>query len=77
MNFDKIFDLTAGVHFHFYNDIMFNIMPTLYAGFLVSVPRMVIENRHFDLLTLTTSRGFTRPISFMRAHCRTRANDLP
>ena len=54
MNFDKIFNLTAGVLFHVYNSIMFDIKfmfiivscliykPTLYAGFLVSVHRMVM-----------------------------------
>ena len=28
-----------------YNDIMLNIIPTLYAGYIVSVLRMVMENR--------------------------------
>ena len=53
---------------------MLNIIPTLYAGYLVSVHRMVImENRPVDPGSI---QGSHRPIFFMRIKYRTRANDL-
>ena len=54
------------------NKIMRTIIPTLYAGYIVSVHRMVTENRPVDPGSI---QGSHRPMSFMRT--RTRANDLP
>ena len=57
-----------------YNNIMLNIIPTLYAGYIVSAHIMVMENRPVDAGSI---QGSHRPISFMRIKYRTRANDLP
>ena len=40
----------------FDNNTVLNIIPTLYAGYIVSVHRMVVE---IVLLTLAASRGVT------------------
>ena len=40
-----------------YINIVLNIIPTLYEGYIVSVHRMVMENR--VLLTLAAFRGVT------------------
>ena len=56
-----------------YNNIVLNVIPTLYEGYIVSVHRMVIENRPVDPGSI---QGRHRPISFMRIKYRTRANDL-
>ena len=42
---------------------MLNIIPTLYEGYIVSVHRMVMENRPVDPGSI---QGSHRPISFMR-----------
>ena len=49
-----------------YKNIVLNIIPTLYEGYIVSVHRMVMENRpvlstflKIVLLTLAASRGVT------------------
>ena len=42
-----------------YNNVVLNIVPTLYAGYIASVHRMVVENRQIVLLTLAASRGVT------------------
>ena len=55
------------------NNIMLNIIPTLYAGYVVSVHRMVMESRPVDPGSI---QGSHRPIS-SRMKYRTRANDLP
>ena len=46
-----------------YNDIMLNMIPTLYEGYIVSVHKMVMENRPVDPGNI---QGSHRPISFMR-----------
>ena len=51
-----------------------NIIPTLYAGYTISVHRMVMENRPVDPGSI---QGSHRPTSFMRIKYGTRANDLP
>ena len=62
-----------------YIDIVLNIIPwyfeapTLYEGYIVSVHRMVMENRPVDPGSI---QGSHRPtISFIRIKHRTRAND--
>ena len=55
------------------NNIMLNTVSTLYAGYLVSVHRMVTENRPVDPGSI---QGSHRPVSFMRINYRTRANAL-
>ena len=52
---------------------MLNIVPTLYEGYIVSVHRMVMENRPVDPGSI---QGSHRPISFIRIEHRTRANDI-
>ena len=52
---------------------MLNISPTVYAGYIASVHRMVTENRPVDPGSI---QGSHRPISFMIKY-RTRASDLP
>ena len=52
---------------------MLNVIPTLYEGYIVSVHRMVMENRHVDPGSI---QGSHRPISFIRTKHRTRANDF-
>ena len=52
---------------------MLNIIPTLYEGYIVSVHRMVMENRPVDPGSI---QGSHRPISFIRIKHRTRANDI-
>ena len=55
-------------------NIVLNIIPTLYEGYLVSVHRMVtMENRPVDPGSIQASH---RPISFIRIKHRTRANDF-
>ena len=53
--------------------IALTIIPTLYEGYIVSVHKMVIENRPFDPGSI---QGSHRPISFIRIKHRTRANDF-
>ena len=55
-----------------YIHIVLNIIPTLYEGYIVSVHRMVMENRPVDPGRI---QGSHRPISFMIKH-RTRADDI-
>ena len=55
------------------NIIVLTIIPTLYEGYIVSVHRMVMENRLVDLGSI---QGSHRPISFIRIKYRTRANDF-
>ena len=52
---------------------MLNIIPTLLEGYIVSVHRMVIENRPVDPGSF---QGSHRPISFIRIKHRTRADDI-
>ena len=69
--------VTAGGPFIFCKIIISyvpNIIPTLYAGYIVSVHRMFMENRPVDPGSI---QGSHRPVSFMRIKYRTRANDLP
>ena len=49
------------------------VIPTLYEGYIVSVHRMVMENRPVDLGSI---QGSHRPISFIGIKHRTRADDL-
>ena len=56
-----------------YINIVLNIIHTLYEGYIVSVQRMVIENRSVDPGSI---QGSHRPISFIRIEHRTRANDI-
>ena len=56
-----------------YNNIVLNIIPTLCGGYIVSVHRMVMENRPFDPGSI---QGSHRPISFIKMKYRTRANDI-
>ena len=71
------------VYYRFYNtavlftmsyiNIVLNIIPTLYEGYIVSVNRMVMENRPVDPGSI---QGSHQPISFIRIKHRTRANDI-
>ena len=54
-----------------YNNIVLNIIPTLYEGYIVY--RMVTENRPVDPGSI---QGSHRPISFIRIKHKTRANNL-
>ena len=45
------------------NNIVLNIIPTLYEGSIVSVHRMVMENRPVDPGSI---QGSHRPISFIK-----------
>ena len=56
-----------------YNNIVLNVIPTLYEGYIVSVHRMVMENRPVNPGSI---QGSHRPISFIRIKHRTRANDF-
>ena len=56
-----------------YINIVLNIIPTLYEGYIVSVHRMVMENRPVDPGSI---QGSHRPISFVRIKHRTRADDI-
>ena len=56
-----------------YINIVLNIIPTLYEGYIVSVYRMVMANRPVDPGSI---QGSHRPISFVRMAHRTRANDI-
>ena len=57
-----------------YINIVLNIVPTLYEGYIVSsVRRMVMEDRPVDPGSI---QGIHRPISFIRIKHRTRANDI-
>ena len=56
-----------------YINIVLNIIPTLHEGYIVSVHRMVMENRPVDPGSI---EGNHRPISFMRTKHRTRENDI-
>ena len=57
-----------------YNNIVLNIIPTIYEGYIVSVHRMVLENRPVDPGSI---QGSHRPtISFIWIKNRTRANDF-
>ena len=54
-------------------NIVLNIIPTLYEGYVVSVHRMVMENRPVDPGSI---QGNHRPISFIKIKHGTRANDM-
>ena len=54
-----------------YNYIVLSVIPTLYEGHIVSVHRMVMENRPVDPGSI---KGNHRPISFIRIKHKTRAN---
>ena len=56
-----------------YINIVLNIFPTLYEGYIVSVHRMVMENRPVDPGGI---QGSHRPMSLIRIKYRTRANDF-
>ena len=56
-----------------YIHIVLNIIPTLYEGYIVSVHRMVMENRPVDPGSI---QGSHRPLSFIRIKHRTRADDI-
>ena len=56
-----------------YINIVLNIIPTLYEGYIVSVHSMVMENRPVDPGSI---QGSHRPISFIRIKQRIRANDI-
>ena len=56
-----------------YNNIVLNIIPTLYEGYVVSVHRIVMENHPVDPGSI---QGSHRPISFIRIKHRTHANDF-
>ena len=56
-----------------YINIVLNKIPTLYEGYVVSVHRMVMENRPVDPGSI---QGSHRPISFIGIKHRTRANDF-
>ena len=56
-----------------YINIVLNIIPTLYEGYIVLVHRMVMENRPVDHGSI---QGSHRPISFIRIKPRTHANDI-
>ena len=51
----------------------FNIIPPLYESHIVSVHRMVMENRPVDPGSI---QGSHRPVSFIRIKRRTRADDI-
>ena len=57
----------------FFHELLVVEIPTLCAGYIVSVHRMVMENRPVDPGSI---QGSHRPISFMRIKHRTRANDF-
>ena len=52
-----------------YINTVLNIIPTLYEGYIVSVHRMVMENRPVDPGSI---QGSHRPISFIRIRQNTR-----
>ena len=54
-------------------NIALYMIPNLYEGYIVSVHRMVMENRPVDPGSI---QGSHRPISFIRIKHRTRANDF-
>ena len=56
-----------------YINIVLNIIPTLYEGYIVSVHIMVVENRPVDPGSI---QGIDRPISFVRVKHTARANDI-
>ena len=56
-----------------YINIVLNIIPTLYEGYIVSVHRMVMENRPVHPGSIQESH---RPLSFIRIKHKTRANDI-
>ena len=56
-----------------YINIVLDIIPTLYERYVVSVHRMVMENRPVDPGSI---QGSHRPIYFIRIKHRTRANDI-
>ena len=65
----RIVMLTMSCH-----NILINIIPTLYAGYIVSAHIIVVEKRPVDPGSI---QGSHPPISFVRIKYRTRANDLP
>ena len=65
--------LYAGSVYHVFVNIVLTIIPTLYEGYIVSVYRMVMENRPVDPGSI---QGSHRPISFIRIKHRTRADDI-
>ena len=65
--------LYAGSVCHVLHFVVLNIIPTLYEGYIVSLHRMVMENRPVDPGSI---QGSHRPISFIRIKHRTRANDI-
>ena len=52
-----------------YKNIVLNIIPTLYEGYIVSVHRVVMENRPVDPGSM---QGSHRPVSFIRIKQNTR-----
>ena len=56
-----------------YNNIVLNVIPTLYEGYIVSVHRMVMENRPVNPGSI---QGSHRPVSFIKIKHRTRADDI-
>ena len=56
-----------------YINIVLIIIPTLYEGYILSVHRMVMENRPVDPGSI---QGSHRPISFVRIKHRIRADDI-
>ena len=56
-----------------YNNIVLNMIPTLYEGYIVSVHRMVVKNRPVDPGSI---QGSHRPISFIRIKQNTRKRNL-
>ena len=56
-----------------YNNIVIHTIPTLYGGYIVSVHRMVMENRPVDP---GSTQGSHRPISLIRIKHKTCTNDL-
>ena len=57
-----------------YINIVLNIIPTLYEGYIVSVHTMVMENRPVD--PRGSIQRSHRPTSFIRIKHRIRADDI-
>ena len=56
-----------------YINIVLNIIPSLYEGYIVSVHIMAMDNHPVDPGSIQESH---RPISFIRIKHRTRADDI-
>ena len=66
--------LYAGSVYHMsYNNIVLNIIPTLYEGSIVSVHRMIMGNRPVDPASI---QGSHRPIPFIRRKKLKHENDF-